>query len=213
MARASHALAPREGALPPLPPPKTPRPRTARSARPSPPSALRYATAAASLVLARCAAPRRAPTGCLGLPPPPLSPLLDQNRNEKKRKRQTERLAPCAVQSSRVFCGLTRDSYSRRRPKASKNGDPQRAGSVCRKSSFFLCAALQLLLSKLKASPVHDVYCAVSTVLRPNDRMGPTLWPHTPRGGSPLGSGSPRPLGAMIRRSLSLSLLQVCSVL
>ena len=184
MARASHALAPREGALPPLPPPKTPRPRTARSARPSPPSALRYATAAASLVLARCAAPRRAPTGCLGLPPPPLSPLLDQNRNEKKRKRQTERLAPCAVQSSRVFCGLTRDSYSRRRPKASKNGDPQRAGSVCRKSSFFLCAALQLLLSKLKASRVMyrvllcRVYCAAPQ--RPN---GPhTLAPHSPGG-------------------------------
>ena len=48
-------------------------------------------------------------------------------------------------------------------------------------------------------------------MLRPNDRMGPTLWPHTPRGSSPLGSGSLRPLAAMIRRSLSL--LQVFSVL
>ena len=188
MARASPTLAPREGALPPLPPPKTPRPRTARSARPSPPSALRYATAAASLVLARCAAPRRAPR-VASVCPRPRSP------RSRKKKKTTDRAArPLRGAVLACVCGLTRDSYSRRRPKASKNGDPQRAGSVCRKSSFFLCAALQLLLSKLKASPVPSthkwdvlqlcrVYCAAPQ--RPN---GPhTLAPHSPvPGGVPL---------------------------
>ena len=207
------------------------RPRTARGRSPPPPPAedsappdREVSEAEPSFRAPLCDRRRLARLGTLrcpsarphGLPRSAPAPALPAARPKPKRKKKktTDRAArPLRGAVLACVCGLTRDSYSRRRPKASKNGDPQRAGSVCRKSSFFLCAALQLLLSKLKASPVHDVYCAVSTVLRPNDRMGPTLWPHTPRGGSPLGSGSLRPLGAMIRRSLSLSLLQVCSVL
>lgn len=155
------------------------------------------------------ALPLGAPPRVASVCPRPRSPR-SRPKPKRKKKKTTDRAArPLRGAVLACVCGLTRDSYSRRRPKQSKNGDPQRAGSVCRKSSFFLCAALQLLLSKLKASPVPNTrvmyyYCA-STVLRPNDRMGPTLSPHTPRGGSPLGSGSLRPLGAMIRRSLSFS--------
>lgn len=211
MARASPTLAPREGALPPPSPRRrlrAPGPRGQRGRALLPHSAMRPPPPRSSW---HAALPLGAPPRVASVCPRPRSP------RSRKKKKTTDRAArPLRGAVLACVCGLTRDSYSRRRPKASKNGDPQRAGSVCRKSSFFLCAALQLLLSKLKASPVPSTHkwmyynCAVSTVLRPNDRMGPTLWPHTPRGSSPLGSGSLRPLGAMIRRSLSL--LQVFSV-
>ena len=128
------------------------------------------------------ALPLGAPPRVASVCPRPRSP------RSRKKKKTTDRAArPLRGAVLACVCGLTRDSYSRRRPKASKNGDPQRAGSVCRKSSFFLCAALQLLLSKLKASPVPSthkwdvlqlcrVYCAAPQ--RPN---GPhTLAPHSP---------------------------------
>ena len=214
MARASPTLAPREGALPPPSPRRrlrAPGPRGQRGRALLPRSAMRPPPPRSSW---HAALPLGAPPRVASVCPRPRSPR-SRPKPKRKKKKTTDRAArPLRGAVLACVCGLTRDSYSRRRPKASKNGDPQRAGSVCRKSSFFLCAALQLLLSKLKASCAcsqhAQVGCTTVRLLRPNDRMGPTLWPHTPRGSSPLGSGSLRPLGAMIRRSLSL--LQVFSV-
>ena len=178
MARASPALAPREGALPPPSPRRrlrAPGPRGQRGRALLPRSAMRPPPPRSSW---HAALPLGAPPRVASVCPRPRSP------RSRKKKKTTDRAArPLRGAVLACVCGLTRDSYSRRRPKASKNGDPQRAGSVCRKSSFFLCAALQLLLSKLKASCAcsqhAQVGCTTVRLLRPNDRMGPTLWPHT----------------------------------
>ena len=184
MARASPTLAPREGALPPPSPRRrlrAPGPRGQRGRALLPRSAMRPPPPRSSW---HAALPLGAPPRVASVCPRPRSPR-SRPKPKRKKKKTTDRAArPLRGAVLACVCGLTRDSYSRRRPKASKNGDPQRAGSVCRKSSFFLCAALQLLLSKLKASPVPSthkwdvllcVYCAPTTEWAPH--FGPTLWP------------------------------------
>jgi len=183
VARASPTLAPREGALPPPSPRRrlrAPGPRGQRGRALLPRSAMRPPPPRSSW---HAALPLGAPPRVASVCPRPRSPR-SRPKPKRKKKKTTDRAArPLRGAVLACVCGLTRDSYSRRRPKASKNGDPQRAGSVCRKSSFFLCAALQLLLSKLKASCAcsqhAQVGCTTVRLLRPNDRMGPTLWPHT----------------------------------
>ena len=183
MARASPTLVPREGALPPPSPRRrlrAPGPRGQRGRALLPRSAMRPPPPRSSW---HAALPLGAPPRVASVCPRPRSP------RSRKKKKTTDRAArPLRGAVLACVCGgLTRDSYSRRRPKASKNGDPQRAGSVCRKSSFFLCsAALELLLSKLKAScacsqhaqvgcttSVRLLCCAPTTEWAPH--FGPTL--------------------------------------